>query len=116
MIAAWCCCTSMSLVWLGDAMSELIELPALDGSTVRFHDRIIGSGQKKDCYLSDDGEYVVLWYREALCEIELARLQEIVGRYREQLFSGPAAQYWSALMCWPQRIVRYQERIGVTAP
>src|SRR5437868_12131735 len=75
-------------------MSELIQLPALDGSMISFVDRVVGSGQKKDCYLSGDGQYVVLWYREAISQLELARLQEIVGRYREQLFDGPAAAYW----------------------
>ena len=97
-------------------MSELIQLPALDGSMISFVDRVVGSGQKKDCYLSGDGQYVVLWYREAISQLELARLQEIVGRYREQLFDGPAAAYWSQLMCWPDRIVRYQDRVGITAP
>jgi hypothetical protein len=97
-------------------MSEPIHLPALDGSTVSFEDRIIGSGQKKDCYPSSDGQYVVLWYREALSELEFSRLQDIVGRYRQQLFSGAAAGYWSELMCWPDRIVRYKERVGITAP
>ena len=97
-------------------MSEPIQLPALDGSMVSFQDRIVGSGQKKDCYLSSDGQYVVLWFRETLSEVELSRLQEIVGRYREQLFGGPAGSYWAGLMCWPDRIVRYQQRVGITAP
>jgi hypothetical protein len=97
-------------------MSDHIKLPALDGSLVSFRDRIVGSGQKKDCYLSSDGQYVVLWYREPLAELELTRLQEIVGRYRAQLFAGAAGSYWSELMCWPDRIVRYQDRVGITAP
>ena len=97
-------------------MTEVITLRALDGSIVEFQDKIVGSGQKKDCYFSPKHDYVVLWYRDPVSAQDLARLEAITGRYREQLFNGPAGRYWSELMCWPDRIVRHGDRVGITAP
>lgn len=97
-------------------MPDIIKLPAVDGSVVEFVDQIVGSGQKKDCYLSPKRDYVVLWYRELPTAQDLARLESITGSYRQQLIEGPAGRYWSELMCWPTRMVRHGERVGITAP
>lgn len=97
-------------------MPELIRLPAVDGSTVEFLDHIVGSGQKKDCYFSPDRSYVVLWYRDLPSAQDLARLESITGSYRQQLIEGPSGRYWAQLMCWPTRMVRHGQRVGITAP
>ena len=97
-------------------MVDVIRMRALDGSLVEFHDKIVGSGQKKDCYFSPQRDYVVLWYRDPVSAQDLSRLEAITGSYREQLFNGPAGPYWRELMCWPDRIVRHGERVGITAP
>ena len=97
-------------------MPDVIKLPAVDGSTVEFLDQIVGSGQKKDCYFSPKRDYVVLWYRDLPSPQDLARLESITGTYRQQLIDGPVGRYWADLMCWPTRIVRHGERVGITAP
>ena len=58
----------------------------------------------------------MLWYREAVTENDLARLQSITGVYRSQLIDGPAGEYWAKLMCWPQRVVRHEARVGIVVP
>ncbi len=89
---------------------------ATDGSPVDYDDRVIASGQKKDCCLCKDGQSVLLWFRDSLDARDVERLQAVIGSYRDRLFRGSSAGYWRQLMCWPDRMVEVNGRWGITAP
>lgn len=99
-------------------MASIIKTTANDGSTIEFVDEIIGSGGIKDAYFSPDKSYVVLFYRSLKpnsveYKATKERLEMIVGRYRESIFLREGGQYWNDFYNWPQKIVEYNEKIGI---
>lgn len=95
---------------------NVIRITATDGSPVEFVDEVIGSGTMKDVYFSACGSYVVAFYREALDAAAKERLEMITEKYRERIFTPEHQDYWKNLFCWPQKVVEYQGRVGITAP
>ncbi len=80
-------------------------------------DDVIGQGGMKDVYFSRDKSYVVAFYRDPLNSQSRARLDDIVGKYYQNIFNPNAnGDYWKNIFCWPDRVVEYNGRVGVTAP
>lgn len=97
-------------------MANIISVRALDGSTIEFEDKIIGSGAMKDVYFSPDRSYVVCFYRNKLDANALDRLNNIVGTYRNKIFVSGFEEYWSKLLCWPTKIVDWNGKTGIVCP
>jgi serine/threonine protein kinase len=102
-------------------MSQMIQLTALDGSPVAFVDTIIGQGGMKDVYFSPDKKYVVAFFRNIQkgtpqYTATKERLIRITGLYRERIFNQAGGQYWQNLYCWPDKVVEFNDKIGITAP
>ncbi|MBR2006111.1 MAG: hypothetical protein IKK39_13225 [Thermoguttaceae bacterium] len=91
---------------------------ANDGSLVEFDaDAAPIQGGCKDVYFSRDKRYVVAFYRNSLDPRAVDRLEHIVGPYRERIFDPNASgNYWNDIFCWPDRLVRWQGRVGIAAP
>ena len=84
---------------------------------VEFDDSImIGQGGMKDVYFSRDKSYVVAWYRAPLNAQGRARLDDVVGKYYQNIFMDAYGDYWKNIFCWPDRIVERNGQIGITAP
>jgi len=92
-----------------------IKVSGVSGS-YEFVDTVIGQGGMKDVYFSPDRSYVVAFFRDKLDPAGRDRLKEIVGRYREGIFSRDGGDYWRGFFCWPYDIVEHDGRTGVVAP
>lgn len=97
-------------------MADIIKLRADDGSEVEFVREVIGSGAMKDVYFSPDKSYVVAFFRKGLDPRAKDRLENITGIYREKIFAPPYGDYWKKLFCWPDRMVEWNGRAGLTCP
>ena len=102
-------------------MSQIIKITALDGTAIEFTDAIIGQGGMKDVYFSPDKSYVVAFFRDikrgtAEYSATKDRLLKITGIYRERLFTQIGGEYWKNVFCWPDNVVEYEGKIGITAP
>lgn len=94
----------------------LIKLRAKDGSPVEFEDKIIGAGGMKDVYFAPDKQNVVAFFRTKLDINARERLENIVGKYRQSIFDQPGGEYWKNLYCWPERIVDWNNKVGIVVP
>lgn len=94
----------------------IVRLKAHDGTSVEFVDEVKGSGGMKDCYFSPDRSYAVLFYRNPVDAAGKDRLNSIVGRYKDNIFNQAGGAYWEKLYCWPERMVEWNGRLGITAP
>lgn len=97
--------------------NNIVTLTAEDGSTVEYvktDDPM--SGTMKDVYFSPDNSYVVAFYKKPLDWQAQERIKKIVGTYRQKIFDGPEGEYWKKLFCWPTKIVKDGERIGIVCP
>lgn len=97
-------------------MSKTIKIIATDGSEVEFVDEMIGAGGMKDVYFSPDKSYVVAFFRDKQDFNAKDRLQNITGKYRENIFNQAGGEYWKDLYCWPTKIVEYNGKLGLTCP
>lgn len=97
-------------------MANIIRITATDGSQVEFVDEMIGSGGMKDVYFSPDKSYVVAFFRDKQDFNAKDRLQNITGKYRENIFNQAGGDYWKDLYCWPTKIVEYNGKLGLTCP
>lgn len=97
-------------------MSKTIKITATDGSQVEFVDEMIGAGGMKDVYFSPDKSYVVAFFRDKQDFNAKDRLQNITGKYRENIFNQAGGEYWKDLYCWPTKIVEYNGKLGLTCP
>lgn len=97
-------------------MAKTIKINALDGSSVEFVDEMIGSGGMKDVYFSPDKSYVVAFFRDKQDYNAKDRLQNITGKYRENIFNQTGGEYWKDLYCWPTKIVEHNGKLGIVCP
>lgn len=97
-------------------MAKTITILATDGSQIEFVDEMIGSGGMKDVYFSPDKSYVVAFFRDKQDFNAKDRLQNITGRYRDNIFNQAGGEYWKDLYCWPTKIVEYNGKLGITCP
>ena len=95
---------------------SIVRLTAHDGTPVEFVDEVKASGGLKDCYFSPDKRYAVLFYRDPIDAAGKERLISIVGRFKDNIFNQAGAAYWERLYCWPQRMVEWKGRLGITTP
>ena len=68
----------------------------------------------KDVYFSPDKSYVVAFFRDKQDFNAKDRLQNITGKYRENIFNQAGGEYWKDLYCWPTKIVEYNGKLGIT--
>jgi serine/threonine protein kinase len=102
-------------------MTTIIKITANDGTPVEYIDEIIAQGGLKDVYFSPDKSYVVAFFRNlnkgtAEYSATKDRLIKITGSYRDGIFNQIGGEYWKNLYCWPEKIVEYNNLIGVVAP
>ena len=97
-------------------MAKTIKLIAEDGSSIEFLDDVIGSGAMKDVYFSTDKSYVVGFFRVPQDANALDRLHNITGIYREKIFNQDGGAYWEDLFCWPTKIVKWGDKVGIVCP
>lgn len=96
---------------------SIVSISARDGSLVEFDSsKIIGSGAMKDVYFSPCKTYVVAFFREKLDRASEERLEMITGRYRESIFNNSYGDYWKNYFCWPEKIVDYEQKVGIVVP
>ena len=97
-------------------MANTIKIKATDGSPVEFVDDMIGAGGMKDVYFSPDRSYVVAFFRDKQDFNAKDRLQNITGKYRDNIFNQTGGEYWKDLYCWPTKIVEHNGRLGIVCP
>ena len=98
-------------------MAQIIRLKASDGSTVEFVNEIKAQGGVKDVYFSPNKDYVVAFYRKPINPNDKARLENIVGIYRERIFvNNPDGGYWKDFFAWPTKMVEWNNLTGIVMP
>ena len=98
-------------------MANKVTLTASDGSTVEFYDEIKAQGGVKDVYFSTDKTYVVAFYRKPTNANDKARLENIVGIYREKIFiQNSDGGYWKDIFAWPTKMVEWKGLTGIVIP
>lgn len=98
-------------------MANVIKLKAKDGSSVEFYDEIKAQGGVKDVYFSTDKTYVVAFYRKPITANDRSRLENIVGTYRERVFTaGREGDYWRGIFPWPTKMVEWNGKTGIVIP
>lgn len=97
-------------------MANTIKIKATDGSQIEFIDDMIGAGGMKDVYFSPDKSYVVAFFRDKQDFNAKDRLENITGRYRDNIFNQTGGEYWKDLYCWPTKIVEHNGRLGLVCP
>lgn len=98
-------------------MANIVKLTASDGSTVEFYDEIKAQGGVKDVYFSTDKTYVVAFYRKLTNANDKARLENIVGVYREKIFiQNSDGDYWHDIFAWPTKMVEWKGLTGIIIP
>jgi len=97
-------------------MANTIKITATDGSQVEFIDQMIGAGGMKDVYFSPDKTYVVAFFRDKQDFNAKDRLQNITGKYRDNIFNQAGGEYWKSLYCWPTKIVEHNGKLGIVCP
>ena len=98
-------------------MANVVKLTASDGSTVEFYDEIKAQGGVKDVYFSTDKTYVVAFYRKPTNANDKARLENIVGVYREKIFiQNSDGGYWHDIFAWPTKMVEWKGLTGIVIP
>lgn len=75
-------------------------------------------GAAKEVYFVCDRPYVIAFYKKTPNATDMARLRDLVGSYREGIFSPqPEGTYWQGIFCWPTDIVTGPDgRIGLVVP
>lgn len=98
-------------------MAQKITLTAQDGTKVEFIDEIKAQGGVKDVYFSPDKSYVVAFYRDPINPNDRERLKNIVGLYREKIFTNnQEGEYWKQMFAWPTKMVEWNGKTGVVMP
>ena len=97
-------------------MSDVVRTTAKDGSQVEFIYKDPAQGAVKDVYFAPDKSYVVAFFRNPLDPQGKERIENIVGKYRHDLFEQEGGEYWKDIFCWPEKIVEYDGRLGLVVP
>jgi serine/threonine protein kinase len=93
-----------------------VSIIAKDGSMVEFIKKNPKQGAVKDVYFSPDRSYVVAFYRRPLDANGHARLDRLVGQYRQGIFGLEGGEFWKNYYRWPEKIVEYDNMTGVVVP
>lgn len=73
-------------------------------------------GGMKDVYFSPDKSYVVAFFRDTQDYNSKDRLENIVNRYRDNIFNQKGGDYWKKRFCWPKDVVDHNGKTGVIVP
>ncbi len=93
-----------------------IKTKAKDGTPVEFVYKDPMQGGVKDVYFAPDKSYVVAFFRKNPDIAGQERIEKLVGQYRKGIFEQAGGEYWKKLFCWPEKIVEYDGKIGMTVP
>lgn len=94
-----------------------ISVRSTKGTTYQYIDN--GSpmqGGMKDVYFAPDKSYVVAFFRDNQNANSKDRLENIVNRFRESIFSQVGGDYWKDLFCWPYDLVEHNGKVGIIVP
>lgn len=94
----------------------LVKTQALDGTPIEFYDQVAGTGALKDCYLSPDPSYVVLFFRDKQDANTLERLKKLTDIYRGGIYNQVGGDYWQDKFCWPTHVVQHEGKLGLVCP
>ena len=97
-------------------MADIVKLTASDNTQVEFINEISAQGGMKDMYWCPGKKEVVLFFREKIDANSKDRLNNIVGLYRERIFSQAGGEYWKNLFCWPTKLVEWNGKVGLVCP
>jgi serine/threonine protein kinase len=73
-------------------------------------------GGMKDVYFAPDKSYVIAFFRDQQDANSKDRLENIVNRFRESIFSQAGGEYWKDLFCWPYDLVEHNGKVGIIVP
>jgi hypothetical protein len=94
-----------------------ISVRSSKGTTYQYVDN--GSpmqGGMKDVYFAPDKSYVIAFFRDDQDANSRDRLENIVNRFRESIFSQVGGDYWKDLFCWPYDLVEHNGKVGIIVP
>lgn len=97
-------------------MANTVRIKALDGTPIEFTDEVFARGGMKDAYWGAGKKYVVLFFRDKQDAMAKERLMTICGVYRDRIFNSPGGEYWKNLFAWPEHVVEWNGKLGVTVP
>ena len=97
-------------------MTDIVRVKTLQGHSVSFEDRLIGSGAMKDVYFTPDRTSVVAFFRDPQPPAARERLRVICEDYRQGILGQAGSAYWGEVFCWPSAVVEHDARIGVVVP
>ncbi len=99
-------------------MAKTVSITATDGTPIQFIDEIFSQGGVKDAYWSPDKKYVVLFFRDKAANnpANKDRLETICSTYVRQIFEAAGGDYWRNLFAWPEHVVIWDGKIGITVP
>ena len=99
-------------------MAKTVSITATDGTPIQFIDEIFSQGGVKDAYWSPDKKYVVLFFRDKAANnpANKDRLETICSTYVRQIFEAAGGDYWRNLFAWPEHVVIWEGKIGITVP
>lgn len=97
--------------------SDIVSVQAKDGRQVEF---VIKdnppSGAMKYVYFSPNKDYVTAFFFKPLDPRSMSRLESITGKYRKDIFEQIGGDYWRNLFCWPETIVKWEDKTGIVVP
>jgi len=73
-------------------------------------------GGMKDVYFAPDKSYVIAFFRDEQDSNSKDRLENIVNRFRESIFSQVGGDYWKDLFCWPYDLIEHNGKVGIIVP
>lgn len=94
-----------------------ISVRSSKGTTYQYVDN--GSpmqGGMKDVYFAPDKSYVIAFFRDEQDSNSKDRLENIVNRFRESIFSQVGGDYWKDLFCWPYDLIEHNGKVGIIVP
>lgn len=74
------------------------------------------SGAMKEVFFAPDKSYVLAFFKDAQDANSIARLQNLVGTYRQGIFGGLGGEYWKKIFCWPNDLILDRNRVGIVVP
>lgn len=73
-------------------------------------------GGMKDVYFAPDRSYVVAFFRDKQDFNSKERLENIVSKFRENIFLREGGEYWKGLFCWPYDMLEHNGKVGIIVP
>jgi len=87
-------------------MADTIIFKTKDGKSFEVIKEIKGRGLKKNVFFSADRTFVIGVYKENPDGASLDRLEDLVEKYKMDIFNKDGSEYWAKRFCWPTHIVK----------